>query len=110
VGKGVAFRFRVRFSPEVSDEVREMVWHPRQKIETDSEGRAILELPAESLREARRFILAYGRHAEALSPPELVEDLRAETEALARTYVAGPRGGRPEASGSRKKPGASRRS
>ena len=38
-----------------------MVWHPQQKIETGGGGEAILELPAESLREARRFILAYGR-------------------------------------------------
>ncbi len=86
VGKGRAFRFRVRFSPEVSDEVREMIWHPQQKIEAGPGGEAILELPAESLREARRFILAYGRHATAVSPPELVEDLRAEAAALSRIY------------------------
>jgi predicted DNA-binding transcriptional regulator YafY len=98
VGKGRAFRFRVRFSPEVSDEVREMVWHPRQKIETSPDGEAILELPAESLREARRFILAYGRHAVALSPPELVEDLREELAAMSGAY------------GSRNKSTASRRS
>jgi predicted DNA-binding transcriptional regulator YafY len=92
VGKGQPFRLRVRFSPEVSGEVREMVWHPRQKIETGPAGEAILELPAESLREARRFILAYGRHAEVLAPPELVEDLRNEVEALSRLYS--PEGGR----------------
>jgi predicted DNA-binding transcriptional regulator YafY len=86
VGKGRAFRFRVRFSPEVSDEVREMVWHPNQKIETGRGGEAILELPAESLREAKRFILSYGRHAEALSPPELVADLRAELSEMVRGY------------------------
>jgi predicted DNA-binding transcriptional regulator YafY len=98
VGKGRAFRFRVRFSPEVSDEVREMVWHPRQKIETGPDGEAILELPAESLREARRFILAYGRHAEARSPPDHVEDLRDELAAMSRAY------------GNRNKTAASRRS
>jgi len=86
VGKGRPFRFRVRFSPEISDEVREMVWHPDQRIETDSTGAAILELPAESVREARRFILAYGRQAAALSPPELVEDLRQEARALSALY------------------------
>lgn len=89
VGKGRAFRFRVRFAPEVSGEVREMVWHPQQKIETDAGGAAILELPAESLREARRFILAYGRHARALSPPELVADLAEEARAMAAQYAAG---------------------
>jgi proteasome accessory factor B len=115
VGKGNSFRFRVRFSAEVSDEIREMVWHPRQKIETDEEGRAVLELPAEALREARRFILAYGRHAEVLSPPELVAEMRAESEAMARTYGGASAPGSGSSSGSnrpesRKKSGTGRRS
>ena len=104
MGKGSAFRFRVRFSPEVSDEVREMVWHAKQKIERGPDGEAILELPAESLREARRFILAYGRHAPALAPPELVEDLKAESQAMAKAYAAD------DASGKRKKTASSSRS
>ncbi len=111
VGKGRAFRFRVRFAPQVSDEIREMVWHPQQKIETGSAGEAILELPAESLREARRFILAYGRHATALSPPELVEDLRSELGAMAKLYVAAPATGKAAAAaGTRKKGQGSTRS
>jgi predicted DNA-binding transcriptional regulator YafY len=89
VGKGRPFRFRVRFAPEISDEVREMVWHPDQKIERGAHGEAILELPAESVREARRFVLAYGSHATAVSPPELVEDLRREAAALSRMYAEG---------------------
>jgi len=111
VGKGQAFRFRVRFSPEVSDEVREMVWHPRQKMERGKNGEAILELPAESLREARRFVLAYGRQATALSPPELVEDLRGEVEELSRLYESTrrPATGEP-GPGSRKKTPPARRS
>ncbi|MEP6993247.1 MAG: WYL domain-containing protein [Acidobacteriota bacterium] len=102
VGQGKPFRFRVRFSPEVSDEVREMVWHPDQKIESGEDGEAILELPAESVREARRFILAYGRHATALSPPELVADLRGEADALGAMYGAG-RAAKRSAVGKRKK-------
>ncbi len=108
VGKGKAFRFRVRFSPQVSDEIREMVWHPQQKIETDRDGAAILELPAESIREARRFILSYGRDAAALAPPELVRDLAEEARAMAAIY------GRLESgrsvAGNRKKRAASPRS
>ena len=112
VGKGRSFRFRVRFSTEVSDEIREMVWHPRQRIETDSEGRAILELPAEALREARRFILAYGRHAQVLSPPELVDELRAESEAIAHLYSqqASPSPAADASNGKRKKSATARRS
>ena len=62
---------------------------PISKIETAADGEAILELPAESIREARRFILAYGRHAAALSPPELVRDLREEADGLAALYASG---------------------
>jgi predicted DNA-binding transcriptional regulator YafY len=86
VGGGKAFRFRVRFSRESSDEVREISWHPKQTIETSSDGRAELELPARSIREARRFVLSYGRDAIALAPPELVADIQAELNAMARLY------------------------
>jgi predicted DNA-binding transcriptional regulator YafY len=95
VGGGKPFRFRVRFSPEISEEIREMQFHPKQTIERGPAGEAILELPAESLKEARRFVLGYGRDAVALSPPELVEDLRGESAALHRAYSR-----RPEPNGS----------
>jgi predicted DNA-binding transcriptional regulator YafY len=86
VGGGRPFRFRVRFSREVSDEIREQHWHPDQKIETTRAGEVILELPARSIQEARRFVLTYGTDAEALSPPELVQDLCAQALGLSRAY------------------------
>ena len=90
VGGGKPFRMRVRFSREISDEIRELQWHPEQKIATSPQGEAILELPAQSIKEARRFVLAYGKDAVALDPPELVEDLRRETAAMAREYPRRP--------------------
>jgi predicted DNA-binding transcriptional regulator YafY len=92
VGAGKPFRFRIRFSREVSDEIREMTWHPQQKIESEPSGGAVLELPAESLREAKKFILSYGRHAAAVAPPELVADLRAESRPWRRSTGAAEAG------------------
>jgi predicted DNA-binding transcriptional regulator YafY len=86
VGGSKPFRFRVRFSKEISEEVRELKFHPKQKLERGPDGEAILELPAESLKEARRFVLGYGKDAVALSPPELVEELRKETAFLHEAY------------------------
>lgn len=86
VGGGKPFRFRVRFSKEISEEVRELKFHPKQKLERGPDGEAILELPAESLKEARRFVLAYGKDAVALSPPELVEEVREEIALLEGAY------------------------
>jgi predicted DNA-binding transcriptional regulator YafY len=89
VGSEKPFRFRVRFSREISEEVRELQFHPKQKIERGPDGEAILELPAESLKEARRFVLGYGRDAVAISPPELVDQLQKETAVLHRAYERG---------------------
>jgi len=86
VGDAKPFRMRVRFSPEVSDEVRELQFHPEQKIETTPAGEAILEMPAQSIKEARRFVLAWGKDAVVLEPPELIADLREEATGLARAY------------------------
>jgi len=87
VGDGRPFRMRIRFSAEIADQIREMQFHRDQKVETLPEGDVILEMPAQSIKEARRFVLAYGKDATVLDPPELVEDLRAEVEALRARYA-----------------------
>ena len=99
VGGGKPFRMRVRFSREIAEEIKELQWHPRQKIATTPDGEAILELPAQSIKEARRFVLAYGKDAVALEPPELVEDLRRETAAMAREYAPA---GKPSSGGGKR--------
>jgi proteasome accessory factor B len=96
VGGGKPFRFRVRFSPEIADEIGEQQWHPGQKLEALSGGGVILELPARSIQEARRFVLTYGKDAEVLAPPELVEDIRRQAEEMTARYgrkAGGPKRG-----------------
>jgi predicted DNA-binding transcriptional regulator YafY len=91
VGDAKPFKMRVRFSAAVSDEIRELVFHPDQKIETTKAGEAILEIPAQSIKEARRFVLVWGKDAVVLEPPELIEDLESEANALARSYAGSHR-------------------
>lgn len=86
VGGQKPFRFRVRFSPQASDEVRELQWHPNQKLTTGANGEAILELPAQSLKEARRFVLSYGKDAQVLEPPELAEEVAREAREISGAY------------------------
>jgi proteasome accessory factor B len=98
VGGEKPFQFRVRFSREIADEIREQRWHPRQSIEDLPDGSAILALPAVSIREAREFVLRYGSRALALEPPELVEDLAREAAALSAAYADAKGGRAPSAS------------
>lgn len=83
---GERFAFRVRLSAEVAAWSAEVRWHPKQKATRCPDGSLVLELPAGSLWEARRFVLSFGRHARALAPPELVEDVKRELEEAAKSY------------------------
>ncbi len=80
------FRFRVRLDRDVAAWSEEVRWHPAQKITRNADGSLDLELPAGSLWEARRFVLSFGRFAKALSPPELVADMKAESAAIRKLY------------------------
>jgi predicted DNA-binding transcriptional regulator YafY len=83
---GKPFRFRVRIAREIAPWVEEVRWHPAQKLEKKKNGDLILDLPAGSLLEARRFVLTFGRHAKALEPKELVGEMREEAGELRRIY------------------------
>ncbi|HTO78097.1 MAG TPA: WYL domain-containing protein [Thermoanaerobaculia bacterium] len=102
VGGERPFRFRVRFSREVADDIREQRWHPQQTIEDLPDGGAILELPAVSIREARELVLRYGKSARVLAPPELVADLRDQADALFRSYASEGKADEPAAAPRRK--------
>jgi predicted DNA-binding transcriptional regulator YafY len=80
------FRFRVRIAREAAAWAAEVRWHPGQKLKPLTGGEVEVELPAGSLWEARRFVLSFGRHAVAISPPRLVEDLKGEIGAMAAAY------------------------
>jgi len=80
---GKPFRFKVRFAQEIADWVSEVRWHPSQKVALLADGEIEVDLPSDSIWEARRFVLSFGRFARAISPPELVEDLRKEIQAMA---------------------------
>jgi predicted DNA-binding transcriptional regulator YafY len=83
---GTPFRFRVRFDKEIAPWVAEVRWHDKQKLRWLSGGTVELELPTESMWEARRFVLSFGRFARALSPAELVEEMKKETREMRRIY------------------------
>ncbi len=80
---GESFRFRVRFSREIAPWVAEVRWHPRQELTPLPTGEVELELPAGSPVEAKRFVLSFGKEAQALAPAELVEAIRIEVRAMA---------------------------
>lgn len=84
-GRG-EFQVVVRFSDRVADYIREKKWHPSQKLRELKDGELEMTLTLSSLVEVRRWILNWGRDARAVAPRELVEEVRAEAEAVLRQY------------------------
>lgn len=81
------YRVVIRFSAAVADRVREREWHESQELRDLPDGGLELKLRLGALPEIERWVLTWGRDAEALQPKELRERLRATAAALARVYA-----------------------
>src|SRR5450830_1628935 len=79
---GKPFRFKVRVAKEIAPWITEVRWHPAQKLEALKNGDVVLDLPAGSLIEAKRFVLSLGRFGKALGPKELVGEMKMEIRAM----------------------------
>lgn len=76
------------FGEAVADYIREKKWHPSQKLRALRSGGVQLEMTLSSLVEVERWVLAWGGHAQAVEPVELVENVRSAAERLARGHAA----------------------
>ncbi len=82
-------KVRVRFSNQVAPYIRERLWHASQQIIEEEDGALLLELTVSHLFELRKWLLSWGRQAQVLEPSELVEEMAAETFAMAQLYDEG---------------------
>jgi WYL domain len=78
----------VRVAKAIAPCVTEVRWHPVQKLEALKNGDVVLDLPAGSLIEAKRFVLSLGRFGKALRPKELVEAMKEEIRYMKKEYGA----------------------
>ncbi len=84
---GKRFRFKVRVARHIAPWITEVRWHPAQKMESQKNGDVILDLPAGSLTEAKRFVLSLGKFGRVLGPKELVGEISAETRSMCARYT-----------------------
>lgn len=82
----------LRFSAEAARWVADEQWHPRQSVEFDAEGRAILHIPYGDPRELLMDIRKHGPDVEVLGPPSLRQAV-AESHAAAAALYQKPTGG-----------------
>jgi predicted DNA-binding transcriptional regulator YafY len=78
---------RVRFSPEVAEEIRERTWAPGQKIEEEPGGGLVLTLEVAGLAEVERWVLGFGEGAEVVAPGGLRRNVENVLKRAAAIYV-----------------------
>jgi predicted DNA-binding transcriptional regulator YafY len=80
------FQVKLQFLPPTSDYIAERVWHTEQKITRLEDKSIILEMPANSLSEMKKFVLSYGAKVKVLEPEKLVDLVKDETKQMAELY------------------------
>lgn len=85
-GPGTVRTIRVRFADWAATNVREHKWHHSQRILTDDANVLVAEFDLSSTVEFKRWLLGFGRHAVALKPKNLVNEIAEELQAARSSY------------------------
>lgn len=76
----------IRFDPHQARWIRERCWHPSQKLEFKDDGSLLLTMTVSSLKEVKRWVLGFGRHAEVIGPAQLRQEVAEEIENTRKVY------------------------
>lgn len=83
---GDVFNVKLMFYPPTADYIAERIWHPEQKLTLLEDKSIILEMPANSLSEMKKFVLSYGAKVKVLEPEELAELIKYEIKLISEIY------------------------
>lgn len=74
------------FDSEIATYATNRTWHSNQTIKENADGSVYLKFKTTQKNELMRFILGQGHTVKLLSPPELVEELKAELKRTQELY------------------------
>ena len=78
-----ARKIKAEFTDWAATNVREMQWHPSQKIVKDDGKKVVATFDLGNTVEFKRWMLGFGRYARAVSPKSLATEIREEHRAAA---------------------------
>lgn len=91
--KGPDSQVVIRFSPQVAQNVAEVVWHKTQQVFRQPDGSIDYHVTVSGLGEITWWVLGYGDQAEVLAPPALRQRVAAHARRLAERYRDVPASG-----------------
>lgn len=83
---GDVFEVKLQFFSPTSDYIAERIWHPKQTIARQQDNSIILELPANSISEMKKFVLSYGANVKVLEPVSLINSIMCEVQLVREQY------------------------
>jgi len=83
---GDVFQVKLQFFGPTTDYIAERKWHPKQKITHQEDKSIIMEMPANSISEMKKFVLSYGANVKVLEPEELRDMIKAEIKGIEEKY------------------------
>ncbi|MGQ9707224.1 MAG: helix-turn-helix transcriptional regulator [bacterium] len=83
---GELIEARIRFDPRIAPLILEGKRHSSQKIEIKRDGSLIYTIRVRGIEEIARWVLSFGRRAEALSPPQLRRYVAEELRGALKNY------------------------
>jgi predicted DNA-binding transcriptional regulator YafY len=81
-------RVVLAFPAELTPLIKERTWHTSQRIETLEDKRCTLAVQVADWRELLPWIRSWGAQVEVLEPQALRDELGAEAQRLAATYLS----------------------
>ncbi len=79
-----ATEIQVRFAPEYARFISERF--PPERLEKGKDGSVVLSMKSEGIPWAARWVMKHGRYARALSPPELVAEVKSRCDDILAIY------------------------
>lgn len=77
----------LEFSSDVSDWIKEQIWHEAQEITENDDGSICLKFPVSDFRELKGEILKYGSAVKVVYPEELKEEIKQEIKKMKKNYI-----------------------
>jgi proteasome accessory factor B len=84
-------RIQIRFHPRLAAYVKERSWHPSQRLKDRADGSVVMSMEVCDDYTLRSWILSFGRGAQVLAPPALVQWISEELAQAGGQYGEGGR-------------------
>ena len=75
----------IKFSSKLTDDVRHIIWHQKQRIEDLEDGAFLLHIPASNSQELITLVLRYAPYACPIFPESFVNEYKSRVEEINKT-------------------------